>query len=196
MVALVEFIWNIEEDFRPVPECWIPAKEIRQSSGNPLPDENGHIPGWVPVEKNSKQYRWHSSVVNYEAEIALILKSHADDPGRLEISSVPLSDLLEQTLELIGTNINANPYALREAQAESTGECQQSTHCGEDTTLHRHHLGMCWPIPETYLNSQPVVIAVNGTKYDCDFEPKCLFNHFSKLDGQRFSRLKDIKFDV
>ncbi|KAG6930024.1 hypothetical protein G0U57_004406, partial [Chelydra serpentina] len=71
-------------------------------------------------------------------------------------------------------------------------------HCndGHLIKLHRHHLGMCWPIPETFLNSQPVVIAVNGTKYDCDFEPKCLFNHFSKLNGQRFSRLKDIKFDV
>lgn len=65
--------------------------------------------GWVPVEKNSKQYCWHSSVVNYEAEIALVLKHHVE-PGLLEISPVPLSEILEQTLELIGTNINANPY--------------------------------------------------------------------------------------
>ncbi|XP_023581570.1 uncharacterized protein C12orf29 homolog [Trichechus manatus latirostris] len=68
--------------------------------------------GWVPVEKNNKQYCWHSSVVNYEFEIALVLKHHPDDPGLLEISAVPLSDLLEQTLELIGTNINGNPYGL------------------------------------------------------------------------------------
>lgn len=61
------------------------------------------------MEKNSKQYCWHSSVVNYEAGIALVLKHHAD-PGLLEISPVPLSEILEQTLELIGTNINANPY--------------------------------------------------------------------------------------
>lgn len=65
--------------------------------------------GWVPVEKNSKQYCWHTSVVNYEAEMALVLKHHAD-PGLLEIRPVSLSELLEQTLELIGTNINANPY--------------------------------------------------------------------------------------
>lgn len=63
----------------------------------------------MPVEKNSKQYCWHLSVVNYEAEIALVLKHHAE-PGLLEISPVPLSEILEQTLELIGTNINANPY--------------------------------------------------------------------------------------
>ncbi|XP_009705097.1 PREDICTED: uncharacterized protein C12orf29 homolog, partial [Cariama cristata] len=103
------FVWNVEEDFKPVPDTWIPAKDIEFSNGNPLPDENGHMPGWVPVEKNSKQYCWHSSVVNYEAEIALVLKHHAD-PGLLEISAVPLSEILEQTLELIGTNINANPY--------------------------------------------------------------------------------------
>ncbi|XP_073069629.1 RNA ligase 1-like isoform X3 [Manis javanica] len=103
-----EFFWNIEEDFKPVPECWIPAKEIEQLNGNPMPDENGHIPGWVPVEKTSKQYCWHSSVVNCEFEIALVLKHHPDEPGLLEMTAVPLSDLLEQTLELIGTNVNGN----------------------------------------------------------------------------------------
>ncbi|XP_036011865.1 RNA ligase 1 isoform X2 [Mus musculus] len=107
-----EFHWNTEEDFKPVPECWIPAKEIEKQNGKPVPDENGHIPGWVPVEKGSKQYCWHSSVVNYEFGIALVLRHHPDDPGVLEISAVPLSELLEQTLELIGTSINGNPYGL------------------------------------------------------------------------------------
>jgi len=41
----LEFIWNVEEDFKPVPDTWIPAKEIEFSNGNPLPDENGHMPG-------------------------------------------------------------------------------------------------------------------------------------------------------
>lgn len=71
------------------------------------------LPGWVPVEKGSKQYCWHSSVVNYEFGIALVLRHHPDDPGVLEISAVPLSELLEQTLELIGTSINGNPYGKR-----------------------------------------------------------------------------------
>ncbi|XP_006036109.2 uncharacterized protein C12orf29 homolog, partial [Alligator sinensis] len=68
-------------------------------------------------------------------------------------------------------------------------------HCNDGTLikLHRHHLGLRWPIAETHLNSQPVV--VSWTKYDYDFESQSLFHHFSKLDGQRFSRLKDIKFD-
>ncbi|XP_051499278.1 uncharacterized protein C12orf29 homolog isoform X2 [Apus apus] len=223
-----EFIWNVEEDFKPVPDTWIPAKDIEFSDGNPLPDENGHMPGWVPVEKNSKQYCWHSSVVNYEAEIALVLNYHAD-PGLLQISPVPLSEILEQTLELVGTNINANPYglgskkqpvhllvphgafeiknppALKQNDILSWFEgCSEGKvegivwHChdGSLIKLHRHHLGLRWPLAETYLNSQPVVISFNRTKYDCDFEPKSLFHHFSNLDGQRFDRLQDIKFDA
>lgn len=64
----------------------------------------------MPVEKNSKLYCWHSSAVDYEYELALILKHHAEEPDLLEICPVPLIEITEQTLELIGTNINANPY--------------------------------------------------------------------------------------
>ncbi|XP_025737026.1 RNA ligase 1 isoform X2 [Callorhinus ursinus] len=189
-----EFFWNVEEDFKPVPECWIPAKEIEQLNGNPMPDENGHIPGWVPVEKHNKQYCWHSSVVNYEFEVALILQQHPDDPGLLEISAVPLSDLLEQTLELIGTNINGNPYGLgskkyplhlliphgafqirnlptlKHNDLLSWFEgCREGKiegivwHCNDGCLIkvHRHHLGLCWPIPDTYMNSKPVIINMN-----------------------------------
>ena len=46
-LTLSEFVWNVEEDFKPVAECWVPAKEIEQLNGNPVPDENGHIPGTV-----------------------------------------------------------------------------------------------------------------------------------------------------
>ncbi|KAH0616728.1 hypothetical protein JD844_028085, partial [Phrynosoma platyrhinos] len=181
------FTWSVEEDFRPVPECWIPAKETEHCNGKPLPDENGHIPGkkvcfifigWVPVEKNSKQYCWHTSVVNYEFELALILRHHTEEPGLLEISPVPLSSFSEHTLELIGTNINANPYG-------------KYTLC-----LHRHHLGLSWPIADPHLISQPVVVNFSMVKYDYNFEPKTLFDYFSKLDGQRFCSLRDITGDL
>uniref|UniRef100_A0A452EAB9 RNA ligase 1 n=1 Tax=Capra hircus TaxID=9925 RepID=A0A452EAB9_CAPHI len=251
-----EFFWNVEEDFKPVPECWIPAKEIEQLNGNPMPDENGHIPGWVPVEKNNKQYCWHSSVVNYEFEIALVLRHHPDDPGLLEISAVPLSDLLEQTLELIGTNINGNPYGLGSKkhplhlliphgafQIRNLPTLKHSDllswfdgcregkiegivwHCNDGCLIkmcfrikvmkmsrrpyilhipswkfmlnvHRHHLGLCWPIPDTYMNSKPVIINMNLNKYEYAFDAKCLFNHFSKIDNQKFGRLKDIILNV
>lgn len=62
--------------------------------------------------------------------------------------------------------------------------------------VHRHHLGLCWPIPDTYMNSKPVVINMNLNKYDHAFDTKCLFNLFSKIDNQKFGRLKDIILDV
>ncbi|ERE88107.1 hypothetical protein H671_1g3314 [Cricetulus griseus] len=157
------FLWNMEEDFKPVPECWIPAKEIEQQNGKPVPDENGHIPGWVPVEKNSKQYCWHSSVVNYEFGIALVLRHDPDEPGLLEICAMPLS------VENI---------------------------CSPQKHVHRHHLGLCWPLPDTYMNSKPVIVNMNLNKYDCAFDNECLFNQFLKKDKQKFDRLKDIMLDV
>lgn len=185
--------------------------------------------GWVPVEKNSKQHCWHSSVVDYESEIALVLRHHPDDPGLLEISAVPLSDLLEQTLELIGTNINGNPYGLGSKkhplhlliphgafQIRNLPTLKHSDllswfdgcregkiegivwHCNDGCLIkvHRHHLGLCWPIPDTYMNSKPVIINMNLNKYEYAFDAKCLFNHFSKIDNQKFGRLKDIILTV
>ncbi len=58
----------------------------------------------------NKQYCWHASVVNYDAGVALVLKTHGEDEGLLEIVCVPLADIMDQTLELIGTNVNGNPY--------------------------------------------------------------------------------------
>ncbi|XP_055506577.1 uncharacterized protein C12orf29 homolog isoform X2 [Leucoraja erinacea] len=107
----VEFTWNFGEDFRKVPEAWIPAHGVAQSEGCPLPDENGHIPGWIPVEKGSKQHCWHLSSVNYETGSALVLRLHSGK-NLLEITIVPLMELLERTLELVGTHINGNPYGL------------------------------------------------------------------------------------
>ncbi|XP_061630531.1 RNA ligase 1 isoform X3 [Phyllopteryx taeniolatus] len=107
------FTWNVEEDFKTVPDTWIPAHEVKHHNGHPVPDEHGHIPGWVPVEDSNKQYCWHSSVVDYGVGTALLLRPVANnDYDTLEIAAVPLTDLQEQTLELIGTNINGNPYGL------------------------------------------------------------------------------------
>uniref|UniRef100_A0A8C6S3S1 RNA ligase 1 n=1 Tax=Neogobius melanostomus TaxID=47308 RepID=A0A8C6S3S1_9GOBI len=110
------FSWNVAEDFKTVPETWIPAHGVKHLNDQPLPDENGHIPGWLPVDRDSKQYCWHSSVVDYELRAALVLRptSHNHQhhhQAALELRAVPLNELLEQTLELIGTNVNGNPYA-------------------------------------------------------------------------------------
>ncbi|KAK7881898.1 hypothetical protein WMY93_030307 [Mugilogobius chulae] len=118
------FSWNVEEDFKSVPESWIPAHGVKHVNDQPVPDENGHIPGWVPVDRGSKQYCWHSSVVDYELGAALLLRpiqhkdqnnhnnAQCDQLEALEICAVPLNELLGQTLELIGTNVNGNPYGL------------------------------------------------------------------------------------
>ncbi|XP_006011067.1 RNA ligase 1 isoform X3 [Latimeria chalumnae] len=183
--------------------------------------------GWVPVEKNNKQYCWHSAVVNYEVGVALLLRPHSD--GGLEITMVPLTELQEQTLELIGTNINANPYGLGSKShpvhflvshgafpihnppiikyldlAAWFKECKEGKvegivwHCSDGTLLklHRHHLGLPWPVPNIYLNSQPVLINVDLTHYSSEFEPNSLFTAFAKLNGQRFNHLQEIPFTI
>ncbi|NP_001187302.1 uncharacterized protein C12orf29 homolog [Ictalurus punctatus] len=108
----IGFTWNVEEDFRTVPESWIPARRVQYESGHPVPDVHGHIPGWVPVDSCNQQYCWHASVVDYDARAALVLRPNGEDEALLEIASVPLTELMEQALELIGTNVNGNPYGL------------------------------------------------------------------------------------
>ncbi|XP_029952440.1 RNA ligase 1 [Salarias fasciatus] len=115
------FIWNVEEDFKTVPDAWIPAHGVKHHNGHPVPDEHGHIPGWVPVEKDNKQYCWHSSVVEPELGAALVLRPAPDEDDLLELAALPMADLQEQTLELIGTNVNGNPYGL--------GSKKQPFHC-------------------------------------------------------------------
>ncbi|XP_058882930.1 RNA ligase 1 isoform X1 [Acipenser ruthenus] len=222
------FVWNVKEDFRSVPESWIFAHGVTQCNGYPQPDENGHIPGWVPVENDNKQYCWHSSVVNYEIGAALVLRPHTEHQELLEITTVPLHELLEQTLELIGTNINANPYGLGskkqpihllvshgvlEIQSAPAVNYQQLLgwfqgceegkvegivwHCSDGTLikLHRHHLGLRWPVEDPFLNSRPVLVNVDVTQYECDFIPKSLFTTFSEFNGRQFDHLKDICFE-
>lgn len=62
------------------------------------------------MERENRQHCWHSAVVDYEAGAALVLRPSAGDENSVEIAAVPLKELLEQTLELIGTNVNGNPY--------------------------------------------------------------------------------------
>ena len=54
----------------------------------------------------------HSSVVNYDVGAAIVLRPSSEEADLLEIALVPLADLLGQTLELIGDNVNGNPYRL------------------------------------------------------------------------------------
>ncbi|XP_072124246.1 RNA ligase 1 isoform X1 [Mobula birostris] len=222
-----EFTWNIDSDFRAVPDAWIPAHEVAQSQGRPQPDENGHIPGWIPVEKGSKQYCWHLSAVNYETGSALVLRP-SSGKQILEITVIPLMELLEQTLELIGTHINGNPYGLGSKKQPlhllvSHGSLQIEDpppldlmdlvawfkeseeakvegivwHCanGVLVKLHRHHLGLEWPLLWPFLATRPLSINVDLTKFTWDFEANSSFVALARLHGKQFDRVKDISWE-
>ncbi|KAM9311657.1 RNA ligase 1 [Gastrophryne carolinensis] len=222
------FIWNVDDDFKSVPDFWIPAKGVKHLNEKPLPDENGHIPGWVPVENGNKQYCWHSCSVNYTLGLAIILKPRTEGPESLEICCVPLSDLLEQTLELIGTNINGNPYGIGDKKnpvhlliphgsfliknppaLNHSSLISWFNHCPEGEVegivwhckdgslikLHRHHLGLFWPLENTYMNSMPVSIKMDLWKYDFQDASCSLLARLSKKDTQQFQSLKDLVLD-
>ncbi|XP_059916256.1 RNA ligase 1 [Gadus macrocephalus] len=227
------FTWKVEEDFRTVPEAWIPAHGVKHHEGTPVPDDHGHIPGWVPVQTDNKQYCWHSSTVDYDAGVALVLRPGDQSPDLLELALVPLVDLMEQTLELIGTNVNGNPYGMGAKKQPLhalvshgsvgvggpsspppldlqglTSWFQESReggvegivwHCDDGTLVkvHRHHLGLGWPDGDCSFSSRPVEVRVDWTAdHDYRLHTKDLFASLSRLDGQRFSRLQDVRFDT
>nr|XP_034327602.1 uncharacterized protein C12orf29 homolog [Crassostrea gigas] len=104
--------WDMEKDFKQVPEHWIPASDVPIVNGHPQPDQNGHTPGWVPVEKTSRQYCWHASAVDLDRSLGLFMGQGEVVSGahHLQIRVLPLQSVLGHTAELIGTHINANAY--------------------------------------------------------------------------------------
>lgn len=106
-----KFAWDLQKDFKDTPPYWIPASGVKLVDGSPVPDEIGHTPGWVPISPASRQYCWHLSAVDLQTGVALVLR---ELPGSelLYLEAVPLSELEGHTAELIGTNINGNPYGI------------------------------------------------------------------------------------
>ena len=74
-----------------------------------VPDDIGHLVGWVPVDPSLRMHVWHLSVVDLNRGEGLFL-SEEQPGGPMKIHRVKLEDLLGKTFELIGTNVNANPY--------------------------------------------------------------------------------------
>ena len=67
--------------------------------------------GWVPVDPSLRTHLWHLSVVNLSTGHGLIVK-YNQDMKSLSITINPLKDLVGNTFELIGTNVNGNPYGM------------------------------------------------------------------------------------
>ena len=106
-----------EDDFKEAPESWEPSIScVNPETSQLIPDTNGHIMGWVPVPTTSRQYCWHLDTVDLTNGLALMLQpdDNKDSNGytRLKISIESMEDMMEQTFELVGTNINGNPYNL------------------------------------------------------------------------------------
>ncbi|KAK2158165.1 hypothetical protein LSH36_175g01034 [Paralvinella palmiformis] len=211
----VTILWDLEKDFKTKPAEWIPASGVKLVDGVPQPDDNGHIPGWVPVDAKSRQHCWHLSVVNLEKGFAFILQRRDD---HLEIVTCDMAELCGCTLELIGTNVNGNPYKLgckqiplhllirhgsipisadllidRSQLARWFVDCEDGKiegivwHCGEGQLfkIHRHHLQLPWPVDDPKLSMLPVTIRISHT----DDEPNALFKNLSDLNNSTFSSL-------
>jgi len=219
------FVWDVEADFRDVPPGWTPA-------GSGLPDAGGHIPGWVPVDPKSRTHCWHLSAVDLEEDrgAALVLQPR-DNTSALEITLRSLSDLDNCTMELIGTNINANPYHIGSKQHPlhflvrhgivpitddlrtpeslvdwfdtSAGAVEGIVwHCADGRLfkLHRHHLGLKWPIEQPRLIALPVVVNLEaGVGSDFirgrEFAGSKLIQSMCKLNGCSFPSIVDVKLD-
>ncbi|XP_025087598.1 uncharacterized protein C12orf29 homolog isoform X3 [Pomacea canaliculata] len=104
--------WDLGKDFKEVPANWITATGVDLVDGVAQPDSLGHTPGWVPVERKSRQYCWHLSAVDLDLGLGMVLCMKENNDKELVIRCVPLSQLCGKTCELIGTNVNGNPYGL------------------------------------------------------------------------------------
>ncbi|CAG5132114.1 unnamed protein product [Candidula unifasciata] len=109
-LTAAEFSWDPNKDFKDVPEFWVPASRLEIRNGVVMPDNIGHTPGWVPVELTARHDCWHLSAVDLTLGLALVLRAAETGNDDLIIESQPLSFLCGQTCELIGTNVNGNPY--------------------------------------------------------------------------------------
>ena len=112
------FAWKYPDDFKPVSEHWIPARNLRTDEyGIPCPDKNGHTPGWVPISVDPNQYCWHNATIDDVAQLALVLQPAKSNKSNLVITLCSLPKMLDYTYELIGTCINGNPYMLGSKKA-------------------------------------------------------------------------------
>ena len=218
------FNWNILSDFKETPTNWIPASGVEICDGNPIPDEHGHIPGWVPVDTTSKQHVWHLSSVDLSKGIGLFLMPITDNENMLQLTILELKSLVGSTVELIGTNVNGNPYKLGnkehpvhllvrhgsipflnqppliydELKSWFENDPEGSVegivwHCqnGKLFKLHRHHMGLKWPLEQLRLNRIKVRINIDIDNFQDDTIEQSKFKQLLTHNGVVLDSLQD-----
>uniref|UniRef100_H2ZF46 RNA ligase 1 n=1 Tax=Ciona savignyi TaxID=51511 RepID=H2ZF46_CIOSA len=212
------FKWNYPDDMKVVPQNWVPADGVERTGVGLVPDANGHIPGWVPISSDPRQYCWHHCVVVAGDSILVLLRNN----GGLKITTVHMSELEGKTLELIGTHVNGNPYGLGSKQSPfhilvEHGQILVNNppvidyddikdwlndkapiegivwHCedGNMFKIHRHHLGLEWPCDVTtpLLCQMPVTIEIEDSVM---IQQSPLINKLFESETVFFKSLKDV----
>ena len=180
--------------------------------------------GWVPIDPKGRQHCWHATSVDIEVGLALVVQPDPDDVKVLQISAVPLTELVGCTMELVGTHINGNLYQLGSKQTPLHLLVRHGTipfqtnpplnyedlktwftdkeegrvegvvwHCSDGRLfkIHRHHLGLKWPV-ETRMQTWPVKINVDVSKYSEDIDPSTMFSVLGNLVNLQFESFSSI----
>uniref|UniRef100_A0A8C4Q9R9 RNA ligase 1 n=1 Tax=Eptatretus burgeri TaxID=7764 RepID=A0A8C4Q9R9_EPTBU len=193
---------DVDRDFRVVPECWKPATGVLFVNGQLQPDENGHILGWVPACSSPRQYIWHNMAVAQAVGKALVLRPEA---GSRLTGSVFFAGLgrPEQPLHLLvphcAFGVTCPPQLslskLRSWFETPEGQVEGLVWCcanGELFKVHRHHVGLHWPVNTTRLAEQPILISVSFPT--TDFVPNSVFSGLSLLDKHTFPSIHHIRW--
>ncbi|WAR02014.1 CL029-like protein [Mya arenaria] len=183
---------------------WIPASGVEIVDGSPIPDDIGHTPGWVPISSSSRPHCWHLQAVDLKAGLALVLREELG--GGLFVECVNLSSLTGHTAELIGTNINGNPYGLGTKKnpihllvIHGTIKVENAPPISlEDIRawfkgsgqVHRNHVSLKWPVSDPTLTLRPVKISMDTN--DLDIENDFIAT-MAKLNGHTCDSLKDLE---
>merc|ERR1712050_186718 len=95
-----DFVLDVGNDFKEAPDDWVPASGVDKEHA--LPDDIGHIVGWVPIDPSLRQHLWHLSAVNLNDGIGLFLYDGIDSQGPVKMKAEKLEKYCGMTFELIG----------------------------------------------------------------------------------------------
>ncbi|XP_002156396.2 RNA ligase 1 isoform X1 [Hydra vulgaris] len=216
------FVWNLETDYN-FPKNWIAAHNNPfdgSMCSKPIPAENGHLVGWVPVDPSVRTHLWHLSAVDLIGGFFLCLNENAEDESLIARIAL-LDDYLGATFELIGTKVNGNPYDIGTSNfpvhfyvqhgelslknppeiskkelsnwfvQQKDGLVEGIVWHGPDGNMfkiHRHHLGLPWPVKNLPFSNRTVYIDCNG--YAC--AENVLLNKIVIYSGKTFDKIKNL----